>query len=543
VALVVARAAQARAVQIDVSGSWQQNTDCGSGIVETRPVALTEDPETGIVAGGSFAGTECGQANFGGVRTIASCEGYVPDGLVDGLQYHGPGDAAAYGTTTSHFAVPFDYFGCAGATAAASLTTSFRLDGAIELDGGRAVRIVGTNFVPTYEFRDASGEPCLWNAAYDQTCALELRRNGVDVGPTSQTIEPLAGVTIGFDAVTTAGTVSVVPLATTTGDLPPDFELLASPLYYDVTTTAAFAGDVLVCLPYPDADDDGVVDDSSPPICDDASVCPNVLKILHREGGVFVNRTDSIDMVAHRICARTTTLSPFVLGAGAVCGDGIVDGDELCDAGAANGAPGQCVCTIACTYVAAGTACADDGNLCTNDACDGDGACVHAAEPQPSCKRLTTNGRSTLTVRDDPAGLRDALQWKWTRGETTTSDDLGDPVATTAYALCVYAQSGVATTLAASLQLPGGASCAGGPCWRESSRGFTFRDRAGAHSGVTAAKLVGGPTGLPQFLVKAKGPNVGALGLPMAPPVRAELRNSEGMCWSADSWCPSWGAP
>ena len=100
-----------------------------------------------------------------------------------------------------------------------------------------------------------------------------------------------------------------------------------------------------------------------------------------------------------------------------VCGNGVVDqavgqiGDEQCDEGAANGTPGSC-CTAQCTWVSAGTtcraaagecdlaeactgfsgicpangvkgggtACTDDGNVCTVDRCDGiSAACEHPA--------------------------------------------------------------------------------------------------------------------------------------------------------------------
>ena len=96
---------------------------------------------------------------------------------------------------------------------------------------------------------------------------------------------------------------------------------------------------------------------------------------------------------------------------GSVCGNGIVEPGEDCDSGAADGTPGSC-CTTLCTFsapgqlcrasagecdlaetctgssglcpadakVAAGTACTDDGNVCTQDICDGvSAACAHPA--------------------------------------------------------------------------------------------------------------------------------------------------------------------
>ena len=57
------------------------------------------------------------------------------------------------------------------------------------------------------------------------------------------------------------------------------------------------------------------------------------------------------------------------------CGNGALQNGEACDDG--NRVAGDC-CTPSCTYEVAGSACSDDGDLCTDDACDDLGACVHA---------------------------------------------------------------------------------------------------------------------------------------------------------------------
>src|SRR5437899_3011895 len=55
------------------------------------------------------------------------------------------------------------------------------------------------------------------------------------------------------------------------------------------------------------------------------------------------------------------------------CGDGVVDSPEQCDTGSANGTTGSC-CTSTCTFKTNGTACTDDGNVCTTDLCNGSSA-------------------------------------------------------------------------------------------------------------------------------------------------------------------------
>src|SRR5262249_39601831 len=62
------------------------------------------------------------------------------------------------------------------------------------------------------------------------------------------------------------------------------------------------------------------------------------------------------------------------------CGNAIVEPGEQCDDGPANGQPGDC-CTASCLFQAAGTICTDDGDLCTLDACDGGGTCIHPVTP------------------------------------------------------------------------------------------------------------------------------------------------------------------
>ncbi len=77
-----------------------------------------------------------------------------------------------------------------------------------------------------------------------------------------------------------------------------------------MSTTAAVSGPITVCLPYPDADNDGIVDATSPAIDE------NTLTILHNESGIFVDRTVSRDPVGNKVCTEVGSLSQFALGTG-----------------------------------------------------------------------------------------------------------------------------------------------------------------------------------------------------------------------------------
>jgi len=66
-----------------------------------------------------------------------------------------------------------------------------------------------------------------------------------------------------------------------------------------------------------------------------------------------------------------------------LCGNGTIDScgaaAEQCDDGVNNGTPGSC-CTTSCTFKPNGTACTDDGNVCTADTCNGSSnICQHPA--------------------------------------------------------------------------------------------------------------------------------------------------------------------
>ena len=78
------------------------------------------------------------------------------------------------------------------------------------------------------------------------------------------------------------------------------------------------------------------------------------------------------------------------------CGNGVVELGEQCDDG--NTAGGDC-CSATCQYEGSGSACADDGDVCTSDVCDGAGSCTHPI----ICGDVPIDGRS-LSIRRSPSG-------------------------------------------------------------------------------------------------------------------------------------------
>ena len=112
-------------------------------------------------------------------------------------------------------------------------------------------------------------------------------------------------VTVTFDQVTVAGNTTITPIPpASAGTLPGQYVLTGDSVAFEITTTASYAGSITVCI----------VDSS---VADQATF--DSLRILHGEAGMLVDRTilppdaPAPDFNTRMICARVTSLSPFVI--------------------------------------------------------------------------------------------------------------------------------------------------------------------------------------------------------------------------------------
>ena len=127
-------------------------------------------------------------------------------------------------------------------------------------------------------------------------------------------------VDVNFSQVSGAGATTVTAFSNAAGALAANFSVGVDgyqATFVDVSTSATVSGPITICSSYPDANSDGFVDGTGNPPSD-PGVSVTSLRILHREdvNGVptFVDRTVSpIDVANHKICAQTTSLSPFVV--------------------------------------------------------------------------------------------------------------------------------------------------------------------------------------------------------------------------------------
>jgi uncharacterized repeat protein (TIGR03803 family) len=121
-----------------------------------------------------------------------------------------------------------------------------------------------------------------------------------------QPVDPVTGtapVNLTFGEIVEAGTTSVTISSATAAPPPPStFNLGDTPTYFDVETTAVFAGPIAVCFNY-----------ASLSLAD-----PATARLLHYNGTAWDDVTTSNNVATTTICGSVTSLSPFVIGNQAV---------------------------------------------------------------------------------------------------------------------------------------------------------------------------------------------------------------------------------
>jgi hypothetical protein len=186
-----------------------------------------------------------------------------------------------------------------------------------------------------------------------------------------------------------------------------------------------------------------------------------------------------------------------------------------------------------CTPLPDTTAC-DDGTLCTtNNQCLA-GVCVGNAAPLSGCKAPTAARKAALSLKNQIRNKKDQVQWKWGKGAATTTAEVGAPDVGTSYELCVY---DAAPSLIFKASMPAGGTCAGKACWKVTAKKADYKDKAATPAGIRQLAVKPAPTnGKAKAQVKGQGVLLTMPTLPIAPsalPLTAQLRNSDGTCWTA----------
>jgi YVTN family beta-propeller protein len=125
------------------------------------------------------------------------------------------------------------------------------------------------------------------------------------------------------------------------------------------------------------------------------------------------------------------------------------------------------------------------------------------------------SARSQLLLNDSANDSRDKLLWKWSKGNALSTTGLGDPTATTAYALCVYA--GATNALMVEAVIPPGAG------WSTiGARGYRYN--GSNPDGLSLALLKAGAASKSKAMARGKGTSLPDSTLPFAYPVTVQLK-------------------
>ena len=153
------------------------------------------------------------------------------------------------------------------------------------------------------------------------------------------------------------------------------------------------------------------------------------------------------------------------------------------------------------------------------------------ATPTAGCKGTVAAGRSKLQIKTTSPATKNQIKWKWS-GAATTLAELGDPVATDPYRVCLYDDGNGGVFLRGAILAAGG-TCRGKPCWRANTKGFAYVDSAGVRFGITKLKLKAGLDGKAQIGLQGRGAALPLPPLPAPLPLRMQLSSGNGTCWEA----------
>ena len=151
--------------------------------------------------------------------------------------------------------------------------------------------------------------------------------------------------------------------------------------------------------------------------------------------------------------------------------------------------------------------------------------------PSSDCRAAVS---TKLKLATGTTSARDKLRWGWRNSTGTTFADFGDPTVGTSYAFCVYDASGAAQPLL-DLEAPADSTCAVEECWEVYAANTVYLYIDGRHvvGGLSLLKLKS-PLGGTNLQAKGGGALLGMPTLPLTPPVRVQLHNTDtATCWEA----------
>lgn len=163
------------------------------------------------------------------------------------------------------------------------------------------------------------------------------------------------------------------------------------------------------------------------------------------------------------------------------------------------------------------------------DACDATSNLGCASEPRDDCRSPVVALKSPLAIKNVDVATKDKITWKWVSGAATTAAELGNPMTTDDYRVCIYA--GTPGERIAEVGIPAGGTCGDKPCWKALGKpagaaGFTYTSKT-----LGKLQLKPGIDGKAKIAFVGKGPGSEPPALPVtAFPMRVQLTGA-GRCW------------
>lgn len=117
--------------------------------------------------------------------------------------------------------------------------------------------------------------------------------------------------------------------------------------------------------------------------------------------------------------------------------------------------------------------------------------------PPGSC---ITGAKLSLQVKRSDTAKKNGIKWSIKNGEALAQIDLGNPVASTAYALCIYDSTASTTRLATAVDIAPGA------LWTDRTPdGLSYKDKVGVSGGLKKLQIKTGGAGESKVNLKAGG--------------------------------------
>jgi probable HAF family extracellular repeat protein len=134
---------------------------------------------------------------------------------------------------------------------------------------------------------------------------------------------------------------------------------------------------------------------------------------------------------------------------------------------------------------------------------DDDGIAFVTICPPVPLTTCNDGPKSSLKVKNSGEDEKDQLKWKWSGGTQVLQAHLGSPAASTEYRLCIYDSTDGADQLVSVLRVAPGSS------WTDKNpKGWDYKDKTAAQSGIAKLQLKTGESGKPKTQVLAKGINI-----------------------------------